>query len=307
MMAGRACRLVAIGGLAGAVLAAGCATAGPPAPLRGVTPGGIAYEVSGPAGADPVVLIPGFSLDRRMWRPQVDALAERYRVVRYDLRGHGESVPFEGPFSGYEDLRDVLDAAGIERAAIVGLSAGAQVAVDFALAHPERVERLVLAGPTISGFVPRDVSFEWMAPVMEAVRAGDTEEAARRWADTPLMVVPDAANDSLMRAITRDNAGIWGYAANPERPLDPPAVGRLGEIRVPTLVLLGDGDLPASGQAADTIVACVAAAELKVIGGAGHLVNLGAPEPFNRAVLEFLDGGRAAPAETSVGTGRCSP
>ena len=107
------------------------------------------YEVAG-AGA-PVVLVHGFGLDRRMWDEQVDVLAERFTVVRYDLRGFGRSNAERVEFWPTEGLRALLDFLKVERATLVGLSLGGIVAADFASEHPERVERLVLVGSGLRG------------------------------------------------------------------------------------------------------------------------------------------------------------
>lgn len=251
---------------------------------------GLYYEESG--SGEPLVLIHGFSLDRRMWEPQMDMLDDRFRVIRYDLRGHGRSVEIADSFAAYEDLRAVLDAAGAERAVLLGLSAGSQIAVDFAVAYPDRVDRLILAGPSISGYVPT-AGFAWMAPVVEAARAGKPEEAARLWAETTLMAVPTRPSaDSLMRSIVQSNSRLWSYTTNPDRGLVPPAIGRLNGIDVPVLVIVGERDLPDIQKVADTLVACVPRAKKRVVTGAGHLVNLEVPEAFNEAVLEFLQAGR---------------
>lgn len=271
------------------VLVAGttaCASRQPPPTVASKTPGGLYYEVTGVG--DPVVLIHGFSLDRRMWEPQLATLVEGYRLIRYDLRGHGESAAITGPYAGTDDLRELLDHLGIRSATLVGLSAGAQIALDFALTHPDRADRLVLASPGVSGYVPRG-PWDWMAGVMEAVRAGDAERAAARWADTPLMAIPDRpAADSLVRRMVMDNARIWSYASNPERMLEPPAIGRLGEIRVPTLILVGGDDLPDILQVAELLRDGVAGSRRLAVPGAGHLVNLAAAVMFNDAVAEFL-------------------
>ncbi len=270
---------------------AGCAAA-EPAWEAGTSPEGLYYEV---AGEGPwVVLLHGFSLDGRMWEPQAKELAREYRVVRYDLRGHGRSAGFTGPYASREDLRDVLDAVGAGRVTLVGLSAGAQIAVDFSLSHPDRVEKLVLAAPGLTGYVPKD-GFAWLAPVMEAVRAGDASEAARRWAATPLMAIPtNPAGDTLMRTIVADNADLWLEASNPEQVLTPPAIERLSEIDVPTLVVVGEHDLGDTHRVADTLVTCIAGASKRVVPNAGHMVNLAVPDVFRETVETFL---RAAARE----------
>ena len=89
-----------------------------------------------------------------MWAPQIALLEGRFRVVRYDLRGHGKSDGPSAPYAPHDDLRSVLDTLGINRATLIGLSAGSTIAIDFAIAYPDRVARLVLASPGLSGHLP---------------------------------------------------------------------------------------------------------------------------------------------------------
>jgi len=103
------------------------------------------------ASGSPVVLIHGGGLDSRMWNESFHALARSYRVVRYDVRGFGRSAPPTAPFSHVDDLARVLDRAGIDSAALVGLSLGGAIALNFALVHPDRVDRLLLIGPAVPG------------------------------------------------------------------------------------------------------------------------------------------------------------
>ena len=131
------------------ILAACASTSIPRGVSEGVTPNGIAYDVRG-AGPT-VVLLHGGILDRRMWDYEAGAWSSRFRVVRYDLRGHGRSADIGAPYSASDDLAAVLDAVGAPRAHLVGLSKGGSVALDFALTHPNRVDRLVLAGAFPSG------------------------------------------------------------------------------------------------------------------------------------------------------------
>jgi pimeloyl-ACP methyl ester carboxylesterase len=255
------------------------------------------YEAEGRGPA--VVLIPAFSMDLRMWEPQVQGLRSRYRVIRYDLRGHGQSAAITRRYAAVADLRDVLDALAVREAVLVGLSAGAQIAVDFALSYPDRVTKLVLASPGLGGYVARD-PFDWMRPVMEAASAGDAKEAATRWAATPLMAIPtNASGDSLMRRIALDNARIWLERSNPSESLDPPAIARLSEIRVTTLIVVGERDLPDIHRTADTLTACIGNAEKRVMREAGHMVNLAFPAEFTALVTAFVEASPGVVARTA--------
>jgi 3-oxoadipate enol-lactonase len=253
-------------------------------PASGTTPSGLFYETSG-TGA-PMVFVHAFSVDRRMWDAQVSTFEDGYRVIRYDLRGHGRSAAPESPYAGYEDLREVLDLLRIERATLVGLSAGSEVAINFALAYPARVERLVLASPGLGGYkVP---PLPWATPVFEAARAGNPTVAAARWADTPIMTLRrDTSARERLRAMVADNARLWSYQRN-ERPLVPAAAGRLGEIRVPVLVLTGSADLPHILDIATAIASGVARSRHRSLEGAGHMLNLDDRAGFDEALRAFL-------------------
>jgi pimeloyl-ACP methyl ester carboxylesterase len=191
----------------------------------GTTQSGLFYEVSGTG--DPVVLIHAFGVDRRMWQPQIETFERQFRIVRYDLRGHGRSASPNGPYASYEDLREVLDALKIDRATLVGLSAGSEVALDFALVHPGRVGRLILASPGLSGY--RIPPLPWTGPTFQAAANGDPERAASLWADTPIMALRrNVAQRNDLRALITDNWRLWTYR-RVEQPMTPPAVNRLEE------------------------------------------------------------------------------
>jgi pimeloyl-ACP methyl ester carboxylesterase len=252
----------------------------------GTTTTGLYYEVSG--SGEPVVLIHAFSVDRRMWAPQIATLEKRFRVIRYDQRGHGNSIAPAEPYAPHEDLAAVLDTLGIRRAALVGLSAGSTLAIDFAIAHPDRVARLVLASPGLNGHVPSP-PLTWMAPVFQAAGTGDAEGAAKLWAATPIMTVYGGADAAdAVRSLVMSNVRLWTFRTNPARTLTPPAITRLAEIKSPTLVILGDRDLPHIKEIGGLLVRQVTGARLVTVPDAGHIVNLDAPGVFNDAVGGFL-------------------
>ncbi|HEU0042341.1 MAG TPA: alpha/beta fold hydrolase, partial [Jiangellaceae bacterium] len=113
----------------------------------------LAYDVIGEprADAEPVLLVHAGVTDRRSWGPLTDRLALTRQVIRFDMRGFGETTYEPEPWSRVDDAVAVLDAAGAARAAVVGASMGGSAAIDLTLAHPDRVERLVLIAPAVSG------------------------------------------------------------------------------------------------------------------------------------------------------------
>ena len=252
----------------------------------GSTSTGLFYEVSG--AGEPVVLIHAFSVDRGMWAPQIAALERRVRVVRYDLRGHGKSEGPVAPYAPHEDLRSVLDALKIDKATLIGLSAGATIAADFAIAYPNRVDRIILASPGLNGHVPSP-PLTWTQRVFQAAGAGDADGAARLWVETPIMALRnDAAAAATVKSLVMANVRLWTFKSNPSQPLTPPAINRLSEVHCPTLVILGELDLPHIKEIAGLLVAGIPGARLVTIPRAGHIVNLDAREAFNQAVDSFL-------------------
>ncbi len=268
------------------LLVAGCASVPAGPPTEGRTPAGIAYDVRG--SGPTVVLIHGGVLDRRMWDREADAWASRFRVVRYDLRGMGKSADISGPFSSGEDLAAVLDAVGAPRAHLVGLSLGAGVALDFALTRPDRVDRLVLAGPFPGGarVTERPPGID---SLMAAAGRGDVEGAARFAAGMPAFAAPPDKAE-WVRGLVMANARLFRQSQTAERRLSPPAMARLGEVRVPTLVIVGERDSRDIVIAADSLTASIRGAQRVTLPGAGHLVNVWAPEAFTSMVTRFLLG-----------------
>jgi 3-oxoadipate enol-lactonase len=245
---------------------------------------GLAYERAG--SGPPVVLIHGAFLDLRMWNREFDALKSRWTVIRYDLRMHGQSAAPSGPFSHVADLFGLLDELKIDKATLIGLSNGAQIALDAALEAPSRVERLVLAGPAISGYVDRERP-AFAADLMAALQAGDTRRATEVMLATPVYASPPESRD-LVRSMLIGNEPIWKLDRKLVLPPAVPALKRLEALKVPALVLVGERDLPAILEQAEMLGARAPRARVVRIAGGSHLVNLTSPGEFLRLTTEFL-------------------
>lgn len=252
------------------------------------------YEVRG--SGDPLVLVHAGVADLRMWQPQVDAFAERYRVVRYDLRGYGQSPLVDGPYSHSADLHALLDLLGIEQAYLVGCSRGGRMIIDYALEHPERVAALIQVCSGVSGFQSDSEPPRQWQDVVASFEAGDLERTSELevqiWVDGPQRTLDqvDPAIRDLVRemnliALRMEQTGV-GTEQEPEQP----ALERLNEIRVPMLVIIGDLDQPHVVRTGDVLAERVAGARKVVIEGTAHLPNLEQPDEFNQVVLEFLAG-----------------
>lgn len=283
------------------LLVAGCA-APEPREVERVRPDVVAgagdtyYEVAGSGPA--IVLLHGGFGDRRMWDDHFASLAEDYRVVRYDLRGFGRTPAPTAAYSPVDDLRRLLDELGIERATLVGNSMGGGVSLDFTLVHPERVEGLVLVATALNGFPATEADrarFAGERAALGAVfqEAGQSgpERGIDLWLQHPMVVVTSralATRAHLRRMIT-ENTPIFTLKHWPVEPLDPPANERLGEVRVPTLVIAGQRDTPLMRATSARAAAGIPNAELVVIEGADHLPQMIAPEEFREALDVLLE------------------
>ena len=250
------------------------------------------YEQAG--SGMPVVLIHGGFLDHRMWDGQFDLVAQRYRAIRYDVRAHGRSRSDSVPFADEGDLRRLLDALEVPQAVIVGLSMGGRIAIDFALTDPDRVSGLVLVGSGMSGFEPRsDEIAHYIEDLRAAIPLGFPavfETFAHWWCDGPYREPPDVDPDVRGRVLEMlaGSAQRWLYS-DLERVLDPPAIGRLGEIAAPTLAIVGTLDVPDIDQLAHLIDQQIPGAERVYIPDVAHMVNMEKPAEFNEVLLEFLE------------------
>ena len=252
------------------------------------------YEERG-AGS-PLVMIHGGLLDRRMWDDQFTVFARTQRVIRYDARGHGLSKAQAGTFSHHEDLKKLLDGLKVEKAAIMGLSMGGYIAIDFALAYPGRVSALVLAAPGLTGYEFESQVLKKNSELLnKAAQENDLkmliEYFQRSWTDGPSRT-PEKVDPAVREKVRQMAVGtleIWNDESREVR-LEPAAIGRLAEIRVPILAVVGDLDMPDILEIVGLIEKNIKGARKEVIPGAAHMVNMERPQEFNRIVLDFLSG-----------------
>jgi pimeloyl-ACP methyl ester carboxylesterase len=251
------------------------------------------YETAG--SGEPVVLVHAFTLDTRMWDGQFDLLARDFRVIRYDARGFGKSAPPKPgePYSNADDLAALLDRLDARKAHVVGLSMGGRFALDYAVAYPDRLQSLVVIDGVIGGW---QWSREWLAayaPIVEAGRRRDVAQAKSLWLGLPLFAParqqPEVA--ARLKLMVDEYSGWHFVNQNPERAVSPAALGRLGAIRAPTLVLVGERDLPDFQRMAERLERDVPGARRATIAGAGHMANMEAPDAVNKALAEFLGRG----------------
>jgi pimeloyl-ACP methyl ester carboxylesterase len=240
-----------------------------------------------------VLLLHAGVADRRMWRPQVETLeAAGFRVLAPDLRGFGDRRLEPVPFSHRRDVEALLEAPS----AIVGSSLGGRVALELALDRPDLVERLVLIAPGLPGWDWSEETRARWAEEEAAVDRGDDETAAeislRLWVDGPHRSphevdpgVRSSAREMALRSyeMQRDGAAA---GAREDGVLDVDA--RLGQIRCPTLILVGDLDVPEMQAIAAHVADSVSGALLVTVHGAAHLPSLERPDTVDPLLLAFL-------------------
>jgi pimeloyl-ACP methyl ester carboxylesterase len=214
-------------------------------------------------------------------------------VIRYDAPGHGRSPVPDRSYSEQEVLRDLLRALGVERADLVGLSLGGRTLADFAVQDPEMVRSLVLVAPGLNGWAWSEEMLERLTRIARTARAEGPEAAAELWLADPYMV-PAMEHPELRDRVRRlhlENAHTW-IVALPTRVEEPLAIERLAGISAPTLILVGDRDVPDIQGIAEKLAAEIPGARKVVLPGVGHMVNLEAPTRFDEEVLGFLAQGR---------------
>ena len=237
-----------------------------------------------------VLLLHAGIADSRMWSPQLDALTSAgHDVLAPDLPGFGETPLEAGTIDYVSHAAAQLAAAAV----VVGCSFGGRIALELALARPELVEQLVLVGAGLGGWDWSDAAKSGFAEEEAALERGDLAGAAA--AQARMWLAADADDDvrelteamtlrsyELQLPVENDVTGLW-----PE----PPAVDRLAEVSVPTLIVVGLEDVPDIGAMAAKLAAEIPGARLETIQGAGHLPSLERPEELNRLLLGFLQDG----------------
>lgn len=245
------------------------------------------HTVDGPAGAPPLVLCNSLGTTWNMWTPQVPVLTQRFRLVRYEQRGHGgASVPPE-PWSIDDlggDLVELLDHLGLARASLCGVSLGGMVAMWVAARHPQRVDRLVLAC-TSARFAPASAWTERASTVRKAGTAVLLDTLMGRWF-TPASASRFGASTAEMLAAVDPG----GYAACCEAIGSADLRSELGQITAPTLVVCGAEDPVVPPPSAVDLQQAVAGSGLIVLPDAAHLANLEQPEAFTAAVVDHVAG-----------------
>lgn len=254
------------------------------------------YEMAG--SGEPVIMLHGWGGDMHDWDYLFAPLAEKYQVVRYDMRGFGKSDrPTTEPYSHVEDLKALMDYLGIEKAHIIAQSYGGRVAFDFAIANPDQVVSIVGSSPDLSGTEDLPYTPEEQAAVDASNAALEAALAKKDWqaAAEALLLVPEfttaAKHPTAGARLVKMVAGFDWWPMFREDPLlaaDLPAADNLDKVHVPVLVITGELASSVDHARADLIEQGVPGAQKVILPGADHLGQLENPGAFESAVLTFL-------------------
>ncbi len=254
------------------------------------------YERAGQG--ETVVLCHAGVADSRMWADQWPVLSQHYEVVRFDMRGFGQSDAATGPVCRRDDLQALLTQLGLDQVHLVGCSLGGEMVLDYALEHPDRVLSLTLVAAVPSGFEMQGEPPAELLAMFGAMEAGDlalvSELQTRLWVDGPQRQPEQVAAAFRQQAAEMNRAVVdrqtWQVAdIQPLNPLDPPAAQRLDAIRQPVLIVAGALDNSEILRAADVMAQGFADQRKVILPDCAHLPNMEQPQAFNTALLDFLD------------------
>lgn len=240
-----------------------------------------------------IVFLHGWTQSQAIWDDQVKAFADRYRVIRYDLRGFGASTGYADISADPDDLRILLDSLGVARAHVVGLSLGADVALRFALLFPDRVDGLVLYGvgptPDVPGAAEAEEQFKGF--LRDVARKHGLDSAGRILVESPVAWIPP--DRPALKAMFYEHWKRYdGRDLLDPRPISgrtpEPRLAQVNDMKLPTLLLNGDHDIPELVAFGDTLARRIPAARRVVIRDAGHGAHFARPEEFNRALADFF-------------------
>jgi 3-oxoadipate enol-lactonase len=255
--------------------------------VNGIT---VNYTLDGPANAPVVTLSHSLATDLSMWEPQMKALTARYRVLRYDTRGHGGT---DAPAGAYtltqlaDDARALLKALGVARTHWIGLSMGGMIGQTLALASPEVFQSLALCDT--SSRIPAEMKPAWADRIRTAETQGMeplVEPTIGRWFTAPFRERRKDVVEQVRTMIRNTKPQGYVGCCHAIAALD--LTDKLGAIQIPTLIIVGEEDLGTPVTASEAIKAKIVGSELEILKSAAHLSNMEQPEAFTAALTSFL-------------------
>jgi pimeloyl-ACP methyl ester carboxylesterase len=233
----------------------------------------------------PLFLLHGWTLDHRMWQPQLPELAKHYRLVMMDRRGFGRSTAPPDLMLEADDVMIVADALGVDRFALAGLSQGAAVALDIVHKYPDRISAVALAGTPLPGLVP-DADTVPREDYAALVRQGKYKAMQRHWLQHPLMQASTPSGAKLLETIVNDYDGrdLLQHSSLPV--FD---AAKIAQLPMPLLAMAGSSDSPWRIACAHFLAEKAPRGDFALVPDAGHVVNIAQPARFNTVLNSFLD------------------
>jgi 3-oxoadipate enol-lactonase len=252
-----------------------------------VEAGKLYYEECG-TGPDAVILIHDGIAHSAVWDDVWPAFCKQFHTIRYDRRGYGRSPASTTWYTETEDLAALLRHRKVSHAILVGSSHGGELSIDFTLQYPALVRQLVLVGAVVSGLPYTDHFLNRGMSNSQPFEKNDVPGGLANWSKDKYLLASghDAAKKRLLDMLTANPQDMTH--ADYARPTQP-ALHRLKEIRIPTIILVGDADIPDVHAHAGAIEAGIPGSKRVVIADAGHLMYLEKPEEFSRTVISFID------------------
>ena len=250
---------------------------------------------SNDANRDTIIFLHAGVADRRMWAPQLAALQAEHRLLAYDLRGFGETTCQDVPFSHIADLEKIMEHFGLSEATLVGCSQGGRTALDFSLANPQRVKKLVLIAPAVSGSPPPETIPTEIEARLEALDAAEeaddldlvNELEAQLWLDGPTSKAGRVGGE--LRKLFLDMNGIALRMPELTQEQEPASAhDRLSSLIIPTMVLCGELDFPHIQDRCRYLADTIPNAAGKSIPETAHLLNLEKPDVVNEILRRFV-------------------
>lgn len=258
------------------------------AEMAEVDGGQIYYETCG-SGPQAIVLLHDGVVNSASFDDMWPILCKTFRVVRYDRRGYGKSLPSKATYSPQDDLAAVMAAAKMDHASLIGFSFGGGLAVSYTILHPEQVDRLVISGAAINGFKPSPTFGKTVSRMMLPMVIGNMDAAAANAAKSGWVMAPDhpaavAKAMALMKAYPQD---LRHQMHDPIKswPSDLP---RMGELNVPTLIMTGDHDIADNQAASGAAQVLIPGARRIVVENAGHLMQIEHPKEVADLIADFV-------------------
>ena len=253
--------------------------------------GNLYYEIAGKG--ENIILIHDGLIHCEVWDKQLPVFAKKYCVVRYDRRGYGKSSNLQTQFSDVEDLKQIFLQLKIDRAILIGMSAGGGLAINFTLKYPENVSALVLVGAVVGGFsyTSHFMTRGGHVNSLEKLLASPPEMIQYFGWEDPYQKYPEniKAKETCLKLLQANPINVDANKFNYMKPAERTAIKFLSEISVPALVLVGEFDIPDAHAHSGAIESGIPDARREIIFKAGHLIPLEQPEAFNSAVMKFLN------------------